>query len=68
VYNNVNDAAKAIVDVLESDYKYCYVVITGPKTMNVKEKLEMITEILNYEIEIEFQLGEISVCYLITPY
>jgi UDP-glucose 4-epimerase len=67
-YINVIDAATASVDVLESDYKNCYVMITGPQTMKVKEILEMIREILNYEIEIEYQLGEISGHYLITPY
>lgn len=67
-YINVVDAAKISVDVLESDYRNNYVMITGPQTMKVKEILEMIREILNYEIEIEYQVGELNGHYLITPY
>lgn len=67
-YINVIDAATSSVDVLESSYKNSYVMITGPQTMKVKEILEMIKEMLNGEIEIEYQIGEFSGHYLITPY
>jgi UDP-glucose 4-epimerase len=43
-------------------------MITGPQTMKVKEILEMIKEMLNGEIEIEYQKGEFSGHYQITPY
>jgi UDP-glucose 4-epimerase len=67
-YINVIDAANASVDVLDADYKNSYVMITGPQTMKVKEILEMIKEMMNGEIEIEYQKGEFIGHYQITPY
>jgi len=67
-YINIIDAAKASVDVLQDDYKNCYLMITGPQTMKVKELLAMIKEILNDEIEIEYVKGEFIGHYKITPY
>jgi UDP-glucose 4-epimerase len=67
-YINVLDAATASVDVLSEEYKNSYVMITGPQTMKVKEILEMIKEILNDEIEIEYQNGNFEGHYQITPY
>lgn len=67
-YINVIDAATSSVDVLDADYRNTYVMITGPQTMKVKEILEMINEMLNGEIEIEYQKGEFIGHYQITPY
>ena len=38
------------------------------QSMKVKEILEMISEMLNHEIEIEYQKGELGGHYKITPY
>lgn len=67
-YINVIDAAKSSVDVLSEEYRNSYIMITGPQTMKVKEILEMIKEMLNGEISIEYQLGQFSGHYQITPY
>jgi UDP-glucose 4-epimerase len=67
-YINVIDAANSSVDVLHDDYKNTYIMITGPQSMKVKEILEMIKEMLKGEIEIEYQKGEFSGHYQITPY
>ncbi|MAU63831.1 MAG: NAD-dependent epimerase [Flavobacteriaceae bacterium] len=67
-YINVLDAAIASVDVLEEEYLNKYVMITGPQTMKVKEILEMIKEILNDEIEIEYLSDLVEGHYQITPY
>jgi UDP-glucose 4-epimerase len=67
-YINVIDAATSSVDVLDAEYRNTYVMITGPQTMKVKEILEMIKEMLNGEIEIEYQKGKFSGHYQITPY
>jgi UDP-glucose 4-epimerase len=67
-YINVIDAGTSSVDVLDADYRNKYVMITGPQTMKVKEILEMIKEMLNGEIEIEYHKGEFIGHYQITPY
>ena len=67
-YINVIDAANASVDVLDNEYLNKYVMITGPQTMKVKEILEMIKEILNNDIEIEYLKDLIEGHYQITPY
>lgn len=67
-YINVIDAATSSVDVLSDEYRNSYIMITGPQTMKVREILEMIKEMLNGEISIEYQLGQFSGHYQITPY
>ena len=67
-YINVLDAASASVEVLEENYKNSYVMITGSQTTKVKEILEMIKEMLNHQIEIEYLKGEVLGHYQITPY
>lgn len=67
-YINVIDAATSSVDVLSEEYRNTYIMITGPQTMKVREILEMIKEMLNGEISIEYQLGQFSGHYQITPY
>ena len=67
-YINVIDAANASVDVLNDEYLNKYVMITGPQTMKVKEILEMIKEILNNDIEIEYLKDLVEGHYQITPY
>ena len=67
-YINVLDAATSSVDVLENEYINSYVMITGPQTMKVKEILEMIKEMLNDQIEIEYLEGSFAGHYQITPY
>lgn len=67
-YVNVLDAAISSVDILDDTYKNKYVMITGPQTMKVKEILEMIKEILNHQIELEYLDGNIDGHYQLTPY
>lgn len=67
-YINILDAAKASVDALREEYKNAYLMITGPQTMKVKELLAMIKEIINDDIEIEYQSGAFAGHYKITPY
>jgi UDP-glucose 4-epimerase len=67
-YINVIDAARSSVDILEEEYANNYVMITGPQTMKVREILEMIKEMLNNEVEIEYKNGSFSGHYQITPY
>jgi UDP-glucose 4-epimerase len=67
-YINVVDAARSSVDALEEEYSNGYLMITGQQTMKVKELLEMIREMLNNEIEIQYMEGNMQGHYLITPY
>jgi UDP-glucose 4-epimerase len=67
-YINVLDAACSSVDILENNYKNSYVMITGPQTMCVSELLNMIREILNNEIEINYLDEDFAGHYQITPY
>ena len=67
-YINIIDAAKASVDALDADYKNSYLMITGAQTMKVKELLSMIKEIMNDEIELEFNNDQMVGHYKITPY
>lgn len=67
-YVNIIDAAKATVDALDNHYENCYLMITGPQSMRVKELLIMIKEILNNEIDIIYTNDSIVGHYKITPY
>lgn len=67
-YINVIDAARSSVDILTDEYANNYVMITGPQTMKVKEILEMIKEMLNNQVSIEYQNGDFKGHYQITPY
>lgn len=67
-YVNVLDAASASVEILERGFENSYVMITGTQTMKVREILEMIREMLNNEIEIEYIGEKLEGHYEITPY
>ncbi len=67
-YVNVLDAAAACVDILDREFENSYVMITGTQTMRVREILEMIREMLNGEIEIEYVSDRLEEHYEIAPY
>ena len=67
-YINIVDAAKITVDAIDSKYKNCYIMATGPQTMKVKDLLLMISEMLNNSINIIYSNESIEGHYKITPY
>lgn len=67
-YINVLDAATSTVDILKPDYINSYVMITGSQTMRVREILEMISEMFQNKIRIEYLSGNFEGHYQITPY
>ncbi len=68
-YINVVDAAKASVDILlDSTFDNSCVMITGTQTMRVKEILNMIKEMLNHKISLEYSDKTYEDHYEITPY
>jgi len=67
-YIHVLDAADASVQVLDDEYKNSNVMITGDKSMRVRELLSMIKEIFQDEIKIEYNSSDLMHHYDFTPY
>jgi len=67
-YIHVIDAARASVEILDSNFNNEYVMITGTKSFRIKDLLKMIKEIFGDEIEIEYSDEHMVGHYNITPY
>ena len=67
-YIHVEDAARYSVDALAPEFENQCLVLTGQQPMKVRALLEMIQEILNKKIEIEFQRPNATIHYHRTPY
>jgi len=67
-YIHVEDAADASVQVLSDEYINSNVMITGDKSMRVRDLLEMIREIFNNEVEIIYNDSNLIHHYDFTPY
>ena len=67
-YIHIIDAATATVKALNEAYKNTNLMITGTQRMKVKELLNMIKEIMNNQVEIEYSEGKMAGHYKITPY
>lgn len=68
-YIHVRDAAKLSVDILSDKYKNQSVNITGNQPMKIKELFEMVSEMLENTIDIEYLPGStVSHHYRMTPY
>ncbi len=67
-YIHVKDAARCSVEILNSEYVNQHVMITGTQTTRVKDLLEMIAEMLEFDVEIEYLPKRAEEHYRITPY
>ncbi len=69
-YIHVKDAARASVELMSSDRTKDYVMLTGSQPMRIKDLLNMIKEMFDNKIEIEYlgDPGPIVGHYNITPY
>ena len=67
-YINVLDAAKSSVDMLKLKDLSNHVMITGSQKMKVKDIVNMINEILDNKLEIEYTNNTQEEHYVITPY
>lgn len=68
-YIHASDAAKLSVDVIESDkFKNIHVILTGSERIRRSELFNMINEILNDKVEINYKLNEYQNHYKYTPY
>jgi UDP-glucose 4-epimerase len=65
---HVRDAAKLSVDILSDEFKNQHLIITGHHPMKAKDMLEMIYEILNQDVSIEFAKSFNEAHYNLTPY
>jgi UDP-glucose 4-epimerase len=67
-YIHVGDAARCSVDILAEEFKNQNVILTGTQSTRIKHLLEMIREIFQGTISIEYSKEPITGHYEITPY
>lgn len=67
-YINVLDAARASVKLMETKSPSEYVMMTGNQTLKIKDVLNMIKEMFNNEIDIQYTDEKMEEHYEITPY
>ena len=67
-YIHVKDAAELSVKILEEEYKNKYIVLTGHEAIRVRDMIEMIQEIMNKPIEVEYRNHSSELHYHMTPY
>jgi len=67
-YIHVCDAAKLSVDVLKPEFRNQHVILTGIERFKYSQLLNMIREVLNNDISIEYMNEDYKGHYIITPY
>lgn len=67
-YIHIKDAARASVEILSNGFVNANIMITGTKSMRIRDLLAMIKEMFNEKIEIEYTNNVLEAHYNITPY
>jgi len=67
-YIHVEDAAQCTVEILKPEYANQSIILTGHQAIKVGNVLKMIAEMLQQEIEFEFDRNPSNAHYEITPY
>ena len=67
-YIHVNDAANACLTALSQQYQNKYLMITGSQRVKIKDLLDMINEIMNNKIKIEYLKERNEGHYESSPY
>jgi len=67
-YIHINDAGRASVEILKPEFTNANIMITGTKSMRIRDLLSMIKEIFNNRIEIVYTNEVFETHYNITPY
>ena len=67
-YIHVTDAAKSCVSILDDEYKNTYLMLTGDKTIKVRDLLNTIQQILDTKVTIHYLKDRAEEHYNITPY
>ena len=65
---HVLDAARLSIKILSHEFKNQKVLITGPRSVQLKELLEMLDEMLGGKIEIEYAKPGLRTHYKLSPY
>ncbi len=67
-YIHAKDAARLSVKILEEEFKNQHIILTGVERYTYSKLLEMIKEMLNEEVKIEYLKQDYKGHYTITPY
>lgn len=67
-YIHIKDAARASVEILADEFANSNIMITGNKSMRVRDLLAMIKEIFNEKVEVEYTNELLEEHYNVTPY
>lgn len=67
-YIHIKDAARASVEILSGNFINSNIMITGTKSMRIRDLLSMIKEMLDEKIKIEYTNKVLDAHYNITPY
>jgi len=67
-YIHVSDAAQSSIDILDDKYRNETITLTGNQRIRIKELFQIIKEMLNKDIKIEYKPGANVDHYTITPY
>ena len=67
-YIHVEDAAQICNEILDEKYTNQHITITGHQSMRVKQVLEMISEMIDEDIKLNFDTNNKNHHYKITPY
>lgn len=67
-YIHVEDAARYSVEILSKEFENQHMIFTGNQPMRRKDLLQMIKEMMDNKIKIEYESDESPLHYEITPY
>ena len=67
-YIHVEDAARMSVQVLSPDFANRHLILTGQERLRIKDVMTMISEIMPWEIALNFDEGSAVHHYEVTPY
>lgn len=67
-YIHVKDAARLSVEILSDEFKNQHIILTGNQSIRIKDLLNMIAEMFDHKISVEYQPKSEAGHYAITPY
>src|SRR4029079_8187482 len=67
-YIHVEDAARMSVQVLSPDFANRHLILTGQERLRIKDVMTMISEIMPWEIALNFDQARAGHHYKVTPY
>ena len=67
-YIHVADAAKLSLNILDEQYNNRALILTGTEKYSIESLMAMISEMLPYQLNVEYKNDEFNVHYNLTPY